>query len=66
MDKLVRRNGFSKQLAQEEASLSPDAFRYLQSYADGVNAYFSKFARPWPFLLVDYKPDAWTVRRIAV
>ena len=62
LDKLVRRNAFARHVAQEEALLSVDAKRYLQSYADGVNAYAATHARPWPFWLVGYKPTEWTVR----
>ena len=61
MDKIVRRMAFDKHLAQEEKALTPEARRYLQSYADGVNAYLASHARPWPFFLVGYKPTDWKV-----
>lgn len=61
MDKIVRRMAFGKYLVQEEKVLTREARRYLQSYADGVNAFIATHARPWPFFLVGYQPTDWQV-----
>lgn len=61
MDKIVRKMAFARHVSQEEAMLSPEARRYLQSYTDGINAYAATHARPWPFWLVSYQPTEWTV-----
>ena len=62
-DKFFLSVGFYRAAEESEAVLSNDATNYLQSYADGVNAFISdnKNNLPLEFTLLSYSPDEWAV-----
>lgn len=46
----------------------PETLRFVQDYADGVNAYINQLAPedyPVEYKLLDYKPEAWTPKKTA-
>jgi penicillin amidase len=61
-DKLVRTIGINRAAAAELKGLSKDVTAALDAYTQGVNAYIntSKDRLALEFLLLGYKPKAWT------
>ena len=69
-DKLQRRKGmfFAAKNAIEGWKKSPDNFRLLQAYADGVNAYIESLSPneyPVEYKLLNYEPEYWTPLKTA-
>ncbi len=69
-DKLQRRKGmyFAAKNAIEGWKKSPENFKLLQSYADGVNAYIESLSPadyPFEYKLLDYQPEYWTPLKTA-
>ncbi len=63
-DKLVRTIGINRAAAAELKGLSKDVSAALDAYTQGVNAYInsSKDRLSLEFLLLGYKPKAWTAQ----
>jgi penicillin amidase len=61
VDKFVRTMGFYHLAESSFAALSPEAQRYFQAYADGVNAWLSEHPHSLPpeFALLRFKPEPW-------
>jgi penicillin amidase len=61
-DRFMRRLGLYRAAVANLAHLPRDAQRFLQAYADGVNAYLARRdSLPAPeFLLLGYRPEPWT------
>lgn len=62
-DKFFLSVGFYRAAGDSEKILTPEGKKYLQSYADGVNAFINenKDNLPLEFTLLGYKPDQWKV-----
>ncbi len=70
-DKMQRRKGlvFAAENTLKVWEASPEDFKNLQSYTEGVNAYINQLAEsdyPIEFKLLDYKPEAWTNLKSAI
>jgi penicillin amidase len=70
-DKLQRRRGLlaGAQKAVASWESSPESFRLIQAYVDGVNAYIRQLSpRDYPleFKLLNYKPEEWSVLKSAL
>ena len=63
-DKLVRTIGINRAAAAELKGLNKDVLAALEAYSQGVNAYInsSKDRLAIEFLLLGYKPKAWTTQ----
>src|SRR5262245_53064419 len=59
IDIFMRQMGLAHTAREEVARLSPSAREYAQAYADGVNDYLNRHARPLEFRLVGYRPEPW-------
>jgi penicillin G amidase len=59
IDLFMRQLGFVS-LAREEASRCSDEARdFAGAYAEGVNAYLFRHARPWGMRLAGFRPEPW-------
>jgi penicillin amidase len=65
-DRFMRTLGLYRAAAAAERTLTPEGRRLNEAYAAGVNAYVRERAGALPpeFLLLNVKPEAWTVRNI--
>jgi penicillin G amidase len=63
-DRFMRTLGLYRAAAAAERTLTPEGRRLNEAYAAGVNAYVRERAGALPpeFLLLNIKPDAWTIR----
>ncbi|HEY2250531.1 MAG TPA: penicillin acylase family protein [Planctomycetaceae bacterium] len=59
IDIFMRQLGLARMARDEVARLTPGARDFGQAYADGVNDYVKRHARPLEFHLVAYHPDPW-------
>ena len=59
-DRLVRTLGFNRLAKQDYDVASDDIKEYLNSYSDGVNAFFREGKLPIEFKLAKVKPEKWT------
>ena len=59
IDIFMRQMGLAKLARDEVARLSQPARDFGQAYADGVNEYLRRHARPLEFHLVGCHPDSW-------
>ena len=60
IDLFMRQMGFRREADREVAQLSPDARRFADSYAAGVNHVLANRRRPLELVLVKHTPDKWT------
>ncbi len=58
-DIFMRQMGLARLAREEVSRLSPAARDFGQAYADGINDYLQRHARPLEFLLVGYRPEPW-------
>jgi penicillin amidase len=59
-DKSIRVHRLRARIRQNYAQMAGSEAAVLQAYADGVNAGLKALsARPWPYLLLNAKPEAW-------
>jgi penicillin amidase len=71
-DRSERRRGMGYGADQSIASMKkndPETLRFLQDYADGVNAYINQLAPedyPVEYKLLDYEPEAWSPRKTSL
>lgn len=61
IDVFMRQMGFGRQADREVEALTPEARRFADAYAAGVNHVLVNEARPLEFRLVRYRPEPWTV-----
>lgn len=70
-DRLQRRRGmlYGAGKTEEAWKESPENFRLMESYAEGINAYINAMkpaAIPLEFKLLNYQPEAWTPLKSAL
>ncbi len=60
IDLFMRQMGFRREADREVADLGPEARRFADAYAAGVNHVIANRRRPIELLLVRHRPDEWT------
>ena len=60
IDVFMRQMGFSRSAEREVIELAPEARRFAEAYAAGVNWVMAAESRPIEFRLVGHRPDPWT------
>jgi penicillin amidase len=60
IDVFMRQMGFRREAAREVEELTPEARRFAEAYAAGVNHVLESGHRPLEFRLVRYRPEAWS------
>jgi len=70
-DRQQRRKGmgFGADQAIQKIKEDPETIAFVQAYADGVNSYISQLSPkdfPVEYKLLDYQPEAWTVKKTAL
>jgi penicillin amidase len=61
IDLFIRQMGFRREADREVEKLRPEARRFADAYAAGVNHVIAGQRRPLEFTLVKHTPDEWTV-----
>jgi len=60
IDLFMRQMGFRREADREVADLDPEARRFAEAYATGVNHVIANRRRPVEFVLVGHRPAQWT------
>lgn len=61
IDIFMRTRGFAQVSRNEVERLSPRAREIGQAYAEGINDYLARHARPVEFRLAGYRPEPWSL-----
>jgi penicillin amidase len=59
IDIFMRQVGLAQAARDDVARLSAPAHDFVGAYADGINAYLRRHARPLEFQLAGYRPEPW-------
>ena len=61
IDIFARDMGIQRNAIEDVANLEPEAARFAEAYAAGVNHFLERHRRPLELALVGYRPEPWTI-----